>query len=193
VTIGNSVTSIGSYAFRGCEGLTSVNVSENNSAYKSIDGNLYSKDGKTLIQYAISKTDTSFTIPDGVTSIGNFAFEDCTSLTSVTIPDSVTSIGNFAFYYCTSLTSVTIGNGVTSIGSHAFSDCSSLTSVTIGNGVTSIGNNAFFDCSSLSIINYCGTSSQWHSISKGAYWDKEYVSGSYLTISYTVTYNYKGE
>ena len=104
VTIPDSVTSIGSSAFRGCTNLTSITVGENNTAYKSMDGNLYAKDGKTLIQYAIGKTDTSFIIPDSVTSIGECAFCDCTSLTSVTIPDSVTSIGSYAFYNCTRLT-----------------------------------------------------------------------------------------
>ncbi len=87
-----------------------------------------------------------------VTSIGDYAFLDCTSLTSVTIPDSVTSIGRAAFAGCTSLTSVTIGDGVTSIGEDAFYYCTSLTSVTIGNSVTSIGYNAFGNCSSLKSV-----------------------------------------
>ena len=97
VTIPDSVTSIGDHAFYNCTSLTNINVNDNNKAYKSIDGNLYSKDGKTLIQYAIGKTNMLFTIPDGVTVIGYRAFYDCTSLTSVNIPDSVTSIGNSAF------------------------------------------------------------------------------------------------
>ena len=78
-----------------------------------------------------------------VTSIGDRAFSNCSSLTSVTIPDGVTSIGSSAFSSCYSLTSVTIPDSVTSIGSYAFSGCSSLTSITIPNSVTSIGGSAF--------------------------------------------------
>ena len=83
-------------------------------------------------------------IEPGVTSIGEYAFYYCTSLTSVTIPDSVTSIGEYAFYGCSSLSSVTIPDGVTSIWEKAFYGCSSLTSVTIPDSVTSIGGSAFF-------------------------------------------------
>ena len=95
---------------------------------------------------------TSVTIPDGVTSIGNHAFSRCTSLTSVAIGNSVTSIGGCAFYECSSLTSITIPDSVTSIGISTFSDCSSLTSITIPDSVTSIGISAFSDCSSLTSI-----------------------------------------
>ena len=104
---------------------------------------------------------SSITIPatvtyDGVTysvtSIGNHAFEHCSSLTDITLPESVTSIGDYAFYYCSKLTAITIPEGVTNIGYSAFSGCSSLTAITIPEGVTSIGNYAFSDCSSLTAI-----------------------------------------
>ncbi len=88
----------------------------------------------------------------GATSIGERAFEYCTSLTSITIPDSVITIGEIAFYGC-SLTTVTIGNSVTTIGDRAFSRCSSLTSITIPDKVTSIGMQAFYFCTLLEAID----------------------------------------
>ena len=95
---------------------------------------------------------TSVTIPNGVKSIGNNAFYCCSGLTSVTIPNSVTSIGDYAFDECSGLTSITIPNSVTSIGHRTFSYCRGLTSVTIPNSVTSIGMYAFYRCSGLTSI-----------------------------------------
>ena len=139
MTIPNSVTSIGSYAFDGCSGLTNVTIP---NSVTIIDD--YAFSGCSAL--------TSVTIPNSVTRIGSFAFWYCSGLTSVTIPNSVTSIGNQAFRDCSGLTSVTIPNSVTSIGSSAFSGCSGLTSLTIGNSVTSIGSSAFSDCSSLASV-----------------------------------------
>ncbi|MCR5780871.1 MAG: leucine-rich repeat domain-containing protein [Bacteroidaceae bacterium] len=93
---------------------------------------------------------TSITLPDGVTSIGYFAFGFCSSLTSVDIPNSVTSIGNYAFCGCHKLTSITLPDGITSIGAYTFA--SGLTSINIPNSVTSIGEGAFQSCRLTSII-----------------------------------------
>ena len=95
---------------------------------------------------------TSITIPNSVTSIGDSAFQQCHGLTSVTIPDSVSNIGDSAFQNCAGLTSINIPNKVTSINGYMFSDCSKLTTVTISDGVTSIGGHAFYMCSSLASI-----------------------------------------
>ena len=152
ITIPEGVTSIGEGTFNGCSSLTSINVLENSKNYSSVSGVLFNKDKTKIIRYPVAKKDINYSIPEGVTSIGNSAFCYCSSLTSITIPDSVTSIGNIAFCYCSSLTSITIPEGVTSIGNSAFCYCSSLTSIEIPNSVTSIGSYAFRNCSSLTSI-----------------------------------------
>ena len=95
---------------------------------------------------------TRVVIPDSVTSIGYSSFRGCYSLPSVAIPDSVTSIGDSAFAYCKVLTGITLSGSVTSIGSCAFQSCDSLTSVTMQNGVTDIGDNAFTYCKNLTSV-----------------------------------------
>ena len=96
---------------------------------------------------------------NGITKIGGYAFNSCSSLSSITIPAGVTSIEGYAFVNCSSLSSITIPAGVTSIGSYVFSSCSSLSSITIPAGVTSIGNNAFYACSLSSITIPAGVTS----------------------------------
>ena len=150
VTISEGVTSIGKSAFYACDSLTSITVDANNAKYASDErGALFDKDKTILIQYPAANTATSYTIPEGVTTIEERAFFECDSLVSVIIPEGVTSIGQFAFFDCSSLVSVTIPEGVTSIQGRTFSGCNSLVTVTIPESVTYIGVNAFSSCDSL--------------------------------------------
>lgn len=97
-------------------------------------------------------TATNITIPNSVTSIGDGAFRGCTRLTSITIPNSVTSIGIGVFSGCTSLPRITLPDSVNSIGMNMFEGCTSLTSITLPSSITSIGNGAFGVCANLTSI-----------------------------------------
>lgn len=121
INIPSSVTSIVGSAFYGCSALTALIVDANNPNYSAEGCMLFNKEKTTLISAVGSQK--TYDIPSSVTSIGDWAFYDCSSLTSINIPNSVTSIGTFAFYGCSALTSITIPNSVTSIGSYAFGNC----------------------------------------------------------------------
>jgi hypothetical protein len=149
--------SIGDGAFRGCSSLSAFTVDSGNPAYSSQDGVLFNNTKTTLIAYPWGKSG-AYTIPAGVTSIGDRAFYYCSSLTGVTIPAGVTSIREGAFSQCSSLTGVTIPASVTSIGRGAFWGCGSLTGVTIPASVTSIGENAFRECRRLTRVTFAAGS-----------------------------------
>ena len=157
------VTKIHPYAFWDCSQIVSVTIPDSISTLPDglftngcpnlksvIIGNGLTKIGDNAFNNCDSLT--SVTIGSGVTSIGEYAFYGCTSLASIIIPNSVTSIGDSAFYCCAGLTSIIIPDSVTSIGDSAFNCCAGLTSIMIPNSVTSIGDSAFSDCTGLTSI-----------------------------------------
>jgi hypothetical protein len=167
VTIPEGVTSIGMQAFLGCTALNTINIPASvntigvlalrssqtinvdpaNLNFSSQSGVLFNKAGTTLIQYPTRRAGSSYTVPNGVTLIGDRAFQSALLLTGVTFPASgLLRIGEAAFQDCTALTGVNIPNGVTTIDRSAFHGCTFLTSVTIPNSVTSIGISAFDNC-----------------------------------------------
>lgn len=154
IAIPSSVISIGSNSFSGCNNLTSVHISDL-VAWCKLSFSNYGADNPLFYAhhlYLNGEEIKDLIIPNSITSIGNYAFYECSGLNSITIPNSVTSIGEGAFSLCSGLTSITIGDGVTSIGVNAFSYCSGLTSVTIPNSVVSIDNCAFMLCSNLTSV-----------------------------------------
>ena len=182
ITIPESVTSISNYVFPGCSALKGIWVDANNPYYSNDAAGVLFNKSKTELICAPGRIIGKYTIPEGVTCIGEYAFSGCTGLTDITIPESVKSIGEGAFHGCTGLTSVTIPDGVTTIGEEiryeglvmwggyqpfhrgdsctggAFSDCTGLTSITIPESVTSIDDYTFIGCKNLSAVCFAGNS-----------------------------------
>ena len=179
VTLPDSLSSIGANPFEYCTQLSQITVSPDHPALATIDGVLFEKATRTLVCYPCARSAESYSVPQGIQTIGEYAFTGCsfqsyttssdnatsapdavffddpspsTPLRSIVLPDSVTTIGNCAFFDCPSLTSITIPDSVTSIGDSAFGSCGSLTSITLPDGITSIGDSAFAVCKSLTSV-----------------------------------------
>ena len=157
ITIPDSVTSIGSLEFSDCH-FTSVTYSTSGEGYTFKNGTLTIQgevsDSPAWYEANINQLITKVVFEGSITSIGDFAFYNCSSLTSIIIPESVTSIGNSAFGYCDNLITIEFGanSQLQSIGDDTFEYCSSLTSITIPDSVTSIGSNAFLGCDNLNTV-----------------------------------------
>ncbi|MCL2487938.1 MAG: leucine-rich repeat protein [Oscillospiraceae bacterium] len=149
ITIPDRVSVIGEWAFNWCNSLTNIHVGEKNTVYTSIDGVLFNKEKTTLLKYPAGKSQTAYTVPDGIVNIGERAFLGCGWLQSVVLPDSVTDIGSSAFSECSALTDIRFADALVRIGQRAFSLCYDLLDVTIPASVTEIGYDAFMFCRSL--------------------------------------------
>lgn len=172
-TIPEGVTSIGHDVFTNCSSLTSIVVAPENTNFSSVGKILFNKD-KTKLILCVNNFQGTYTIPNSVISIGDYAFTNCTGLTSISIPESVKSIGSSAFSYCNSLTSVEIPNSVDSVGNEVFYTTGlttpvyneklfiympyiyfseSVDSYTIPDGIETICNGAFSNCEGVRSIS----------------------------------------
>ena len=123
------VSNISVSAFGSCDSLTAIDVDPQNRCYSSLNGVLFNKDQTDLIEYPAGKSASSYTVPSGVTTIKEWAFENCVYLTEVILPDSVTTLESLAFFFCDVLSTVTIGSGVTVIEDNAFFNCQGLSAI----------------------------------------------------------------
>ena len=191
VFIGKGVSDLSYYYFDTCSQLESINVDNDNPNFYSESGVLFDKTTQSLIMFPAGKPTNSYVIPDGVTSIGDYAFHHCMGLTSVTIPDSVTSIGEYAFQSCMSLNSINIPGSVQNIGESAFDYCRNLTDIEISDDVTNINTYAFRDTA------YYKDSSNWvdgifyvgnHLIEAKSYISNAWIKAGTKTISSSAFY-----
>ncbi len=132
--------------------LESINVSEDNLKFSSINGVLFNKDKTKLITYPPARKDTIYNIPNGVTEISSCAFSYMSNLTSLVIPETVKKIGGRAFQRCSDLVSIEIPGSVKEIGNYCFTSCKKLNEVKLNEGLTTIGAGAFWGCDSLTNI-----------------------------------------
>ena len=180
VSIGSSCSFISSTAFVGTSSIDRITVSEDNKNFTAVDGVLYNKDKITLVLYPKNR-EGEFAVPDTVTSIANYAFDNSPNITKVTIGENVKSIGTGAFRNCKSLETVVFEDSDTvqkAIGAYAFNNCPALTEVNFGNAVKSIGDEAFTACKSLESLEFPDS---LESIGEGAFSRlSNGTSGSYI-------------
>ncbi|MCR5664270.1 MAG: leucine-rich repeat protein [Oscillospiraceae bacterium] len=148
ITIPASVTNIAINAFYQAEKLVEYKVDENSTSYKSADGVLFTKDGKTLCSFPTAKSG-KYAIPSGVTTIADCAFLECPNLTGVVIPSGVESIGHLAFASDNAIRSVAIPNSVLTLGEAVFAECLNLNDASVGSGVKVLSPQLFYDCKGL--------------------------------------------
>ena len=149
ITLPAALTEIGSYAFFECSALTAFKVDAGNAHFTAADGVLYNKAKTRLIYYPLGKAATSFSVPAGVSTIGEYSFCRAAKLQSITLPAGIKTIESLAFEFCTALQSIVLPTTLTAIEYNAFTNCTSLKSIRIPSAVTSIGNWTFLGCKAL--------------------------------------------
>ena len=155
VNVGADVSFIDDLSFYQCSALTDFKVDVANTYYRAVNGVLFNKDQTLLHTYPAANTQTSYTIPEGVTDVGGCAFYSAKNLTEIKLPSTLLTIGEKAFANCTKITEIDLPEGLRVIFGYAFYGCSSLASVDIPHSVALIGGQAFRGCSALTkaVIN----------------------------------------
>ena len=195
ITIPASVTKIdGAIIWGKNVKLTGIYVDKASNSFKSVDGILFTKDGKRLVNYLPGKEDKSYTVPRGVETIDMLAFF-ASNIESIDIPDSVTSIEGWAFSNCSNLTSIVIPSSVTSITYSVFSDCTSLTAVTILSKDVEIHDDSYAIPEAATIYGYSGSTAEAYATKynrKFVAIDKYDSMNAGATLNENITMNFIG-
>ncbi len=160
ISIPANVTYIGNGAFIYCISLQEILIEKGNTAYKTVDGNLYTMDGEKLLCYLPANEAETFTVPNGVKVIGSYAFAHCNKLKSIILPNSVETLQTHAFYYLAYLENITLSQNLHLIEYRAFEDCCRLTDVTLPSSLKILCEYAFTWCTDLDEIVFEGTMQQ---------------------------------
>ena len=171
LTLPATVTTIGNEAFVRCSWLTNIIVDEDNPAFSSVGGALMDKQQRQLLVFPAGRY-SEYSVPDGIETIGPWAFTHCTRLRTVTLPASVRTISDAAFYGCTAITAITLPAKLQTIGVWAFAECSALSEIRLPATVGSVGDGAFSFCSSLANI-YVESGSNNYSSADGVLLNKQ--------------------
>ncbi len=146
VNITRNIADINPSTFNDCTGLTTISCSSFNQHFKASGGVLYTKDMTKLLLYPKNASATSFTIPDGVTALESYAFQNCDNLTGITIPETVTWLGRDVFWRCDGLVSINLPDGITYMGKCTFDECVNLVQVHLPASLDSIFDYTFYSC-----------------------------------------------
>jgi len=139
--------------FLNCPNLKYIDVEKENPEFVSVNGILYTRDGKTLVQCPQAYEKTEIVVPDGVEKIAYAAFEGCRGITSVVLPDTVKKISAYAFSGCISLENVVMREGLQELEPDAFSSCRMLSGIVLPTTLERVGVQCFTNCESLTIVN----------------------------------------
>ena len=181
-----SVSVLGKKLFMRSDNIKVINVDEANTAYTSVDGVLYDKAQTVLLEYPHKKTDSDYTVPDGVHTINTAVFSGNEYLVNVSLPDSIKTIGESAFEACPNLETVTSSKNIKleALGDFAFRDCTRLVSVCLGSSLKTIGTRAFYNCYNLENIGL-GEDNKLESIGDSAFSDCRKLKEIHLPDSLT--------